>query len=55
MSAVKKRIVEAAGGKQLVPLIKIFMNQNTFICGYLTVLDFYYYEKAFYGSNFIGS
>ena len=48
---VKKRVVETATDKQLVPLKNMFMKNRGYICGYLTVLDFFYYDKTFYGAN----
>lgn len=39
--------------KQLIPLKKMFTKHEGYICGYLSILDFFYYEKTFYGVNVI--
>lgn len=30
----------------------MFQKTGQFLCGHITVLDFAYYDKAFYGVNF---
>ena len=32
----------------------MFEKHGGYICGYLTILDFFYYETVFYGANIIG-
>ena len=31
----------------------MFLRTGQFLLGYMTVLDFVYYDKSFYGTNFI--
>jgi hypothetical protein len=33
----------------------MFKNTGQYLCGYLTILDFVYYDKVFYGINIYGS
>lgn len=31
----------------------MFMKNRGFICGYLTILDFFYYDKTFYAATML--
>lgn len=50
---MKKKVIETSTGKQYIPLKNMFMKNGGFICGYLTILDFFYYENTFYGANMV--
>lgn len=51
IECVRQRVIDIAGGKEVIPLKKMFSKHGGFMCGYLTVIDFHYYEKAFYATN----
>lgn len=47
--------MEITCNKQLLPLIQMYNNTQQFLFGYLTIVDFLYFDKSFYGTNFFNS
>lgn len=53
---LKQKIVQVAQDQKLVqPVRTMFKSTGQFLCGYLTILDFTYYDRVFYGVNFYGA
>lgn len=44
----------AEDARLLDPIRDLFKKTNKYLMGYLTILDFAYADKAFYGLNFVG-
>lgn len=48
----KKMLKMKEHTKDLDPIREMFRRTGQFLCGYMTVLDFIYYDKSFYACNF---